>query len=97
MSQLAGTPVRLQFMRWDEHGWDNFGPAQLMPTSAAASTRKGKIVAFEYTGVPDARHLADGDDPTRQHVGLAARHARAAAALDTDRTRARSTTCRTGA
>ena len=22
-SQLAGRPVRLQFMRWDEHGWDN--------------------------------------------------------------------------
>ena len=27
MSQLAGAPVRLQFMRWDEHGWDNYGPA----------------------------------------------------------------------
>ena len=27
MSQLAGKPVRLQFMRWDEHGWDNYGPA----------------------------------------------------------------------
>ena len=26
MSQLAGAPVRLQFMRWDEHGWDNYGP-----------------------------------------------------------------------
>ena len=29
MSQLAGAPVRLQFMRWDEHGWDNYGPAVL--------------------------------------------------------------------
>src|ERR1700691_272812 len=26
LSQLAGKPVRLQFMRWDEHGWDNYGP-----------------------------------------------------------------------
>ena len=25
LSQLAGKPVRLQFMRWDEHGWDNPG------------------------------------------------------------------------
>ena len=30
MSQLAGAPVRLQFMRWDEHGWDNYGPAILV-------------------------------------------------------------------
>ena len=29
MSQAAGKPVRLQFMRWDEHGWDNYGPAHL--------------------------------------------------------------------
>ena len=29
MSQLAGAPVRLQFMRWDEHGWDNYSPAVL--------------------------------------------------------------------
>ena len=30
MSQIAGKPVRMQFMRWDEHGWDNYGPAELM-------------------------------------------------------------------
>ena len=30
LSYLAGAPVRLQFMRWDEHGWDHYGPAQLM-------------------------------------------------------------------
>ena len=29
MSALVGKPVRLQFMRWDEHGWDNYGPAQM--------------------------------------------------------------------
>ena len=30
MSQvLGGTPVRVQFMRWDDNGWDNYGPAQL--------------------------------------------------------------------
>ena len=28
LSQLVGAPVRLQFMRWDEHGWDNYGPRQ---------------------------------------------------------------------
>ena len=30
ISYLAGAPVRLQFMRWDEHGWDNYAPAQMM-------------------------------------------------------------------
>ena len=30
MSQVVGKPVRLQFMRWDEHGWDFYGPTQMM-------------------------------------------------------------------
>jgi nicotinate dehydrogenase subunit B len=49
LSQLAGKPVRLQFMRWDEHGWDNYGPAHLGEVRAAASA-DGKIVGYEYEG-----------------------------------------------
>lgn len=49
LSQLAGKPVRLQFMRWDEHGWDNYGPAHVGEVRAAAST-EGKIVGYEYEG-----------------------------------------------
>lgn len=49
MSQLAGAPVRLQFMRWDEHGWDNYGPAHVGEVKAAADA-SGKIVAYEYQG-----------------------------------------------
>ncbi len=49
MSQLAGNPVRLQFMRWDEHGWDNYGPAHVGEVRAAADAN-GKIVAYEYHG-----------------------------------------------
>ena len=26
MSNLVGKPVRVQLMRWDEHGWDQIGP-----------------------------------------------------------------------
>ena len=48
LSQLAGKPVRLQFMRWDEHGWDNYGPAHVGEVRAAADA-DGKIVAYEYT------------------------------------------------
>jgi nicotinate dehydrogenase subunit B len=49
LSQLAGKPVRLQFMRWDEHGWDNYGPAHVGECKAAADAT-GKIVAYEYQG-----------------------------------------------
>ena len=49
---LTGKPVRLQFMRWDEHGWDNYGPAQMTDIRAGASA-DGKLVALEYTAVRD--------------------------------------------
>ncbi len=49
LSQLAGKPVRLQFMRWDEHGWDNYGPAHVGEIRAAADA-SGKIVAYQYDG-----------------------------------------------
>ncbi len=49
LSQAAGRPVRLQFMRWDEHGWDNFGPAHLADVRVAADAA-GKLLAYEYHG-----------------------------------------------
>jgi nicotinate dehydrogenase subunit B len=49
LSQLAGKPVRLQFMRWDEHGWDNYGPAHVGEIRAATDA-DGKIVAYQYDG-----------------------------------------------
>jgi len=53
MSALTGKPVRLQFMRWDEHGWDNYGPAQMVDVRGGLDA-KGNIVAFEFTdfGIP---------------------------------------------
>ena len=48
-SQNGGKPVRVQFMRWDEHGWDNYGPAHLGEVRAAAD-RNGRIIAYEYHG-----------------------------------------------
>jgi CO/xanthine dehydrogenase Mo-binding subunit len=49
LSQAAGKPVRLQFMRWDEHGWDNYGPAHVGEVRACADAN-GKMVAYEYHG-----------------------------------------------
>jgi nicotinate dehydrogenase subunit B len=48
LSQAVGKPVRVQFMRWDEHGWDQFGPAQATDVSAGIDA-DGKLVAYDYT------------------------------------------------
>jgi CO/xanthine dehydrogenase Mo-binding subunit len=47
MSQLAGAPVRVQFMRWDEIGWDNTAPGTLMDVRAGVDAR-GNIVGFDF-------------------------------------------------
>jgi nicotinate dehydrogenase subunit B len=47
MSQLAGKPVRVQFMRWDEHGWDQFGPAAAVDVRAGIDA-KGNLVAYDF-------------------------------------------------
>ncbi len=77
LSQLAGKPVRLQFMRWDEIGWDNYGPAHVGEVRAAADAN-GKLVAYEYQGwqhgwsnVETSEQLALGK-PTAEWPGGAA-------------------------
>jgi CO/xanthine dehydrogenase Mo-binding subunit len=66
MSALTGKPVRLQFMRWDEHGWDNYGPAVMIDVRAGLDA-KGNLVAYEQTdfGIPyysttPAQHAVTG-------------------------------------
>jgi nicotinate dehydrogenase subunit B len=49
LSQAAGKPVRLQFMRWDELGWDNYGPAHVAEVRAGIDS-DGRLVAYEYQG-----------------------------------------------
>jgi nicotinate dehydrogenase subunit B len=49
MSQAVGKPVRVQMMRADEHGYGNYGPAQLSDVRAAADA-EGKLIAFEFQG-----------------------------------------------
>jgi nicotinate dehydrogenase subunit B len=70
MSKAVGKPVRLQFMRWDEHGWDTHGPAQLTDVRGAVDST-GKIVAYEYGAwaipyysLDSARELAGEPIPT---------------------------------
>ena len=68
MSQLAGAPVRLQFMRWDEHGWDNYGPAILSDLRGGVDS-EGNLIALDYTayGIPA---LSMRSDATTQNAGI---------------------------
>jgi CO/xanthine dehydrogenase Mo-binding subunit len=66
ISQIVGKPVRLQFMRWDEHGWANYGPATMVDIRGGVDAR-GKLVALDYTGfqIPGS-----GAWPAEQMVGM---------------------------
>jgi len=47
LSRAVGKPVRVQWMREDEHVWSPKGPQQLM-TARAAVNAQGKIIAWDY-------------------------------------------------
>jgi nicotinate dehydrogenase subunit B len=47
MSRAVGKPVRVQWMRDDEHGWEPKGPAQLLSVRAAVDGG-GKVAAWEF-------------------------------------------------
>jgi nicotinate dehydrogenase subunit B len=49
LSQAVGRPVRVQFMRWDEHGWDTYGPAHIGECRVAAD-EAGNMTAYQYHG-----------------------------------------------
>jgi nicotinate dehydrogenase subunit B len=47
MSHAVGKPVRVQWMRADEHAWDPKGPAQLT-TIRAGVDAQGKVIAWDF-------------------------------------------------
>jgi len=47
MSRAVGKPVRVQWMRADEHAWEPKGPAQLMSIRAGVDVQ-GNIVAWDF-------------------------------------------------
>ena len=48
LSRAVGAPVRVQWSRHDEHGWEPKGPAQLQ-TVRAGVDEAGNIIAWEFT------------------------------------------------
>jgi CO/xanthine dehydrogenase Mo-binding subunit len=49
MSQEVGRPVRVQFMRADEHAWENYGNPLVMDLRAGLDAN-GTIVGWDYFG-----------------------------------------------
>ena len=47
LSQAVGRPVRVQWMRHDEHGWEPMSPAMTMDIRAGVDAH-GRITAFEF-------------------------------------------------
>ncbi|MEO5923589.1 MAG: molybdopterin cofactor-binding domain-containing protein [Bryobacteraceae bacterium] len=68
LSQLAGAPVRLQFMRHDEHGWDLYGPAHIGECKVTADAQ-GKLTSYEYHGW---QHNWSNVETTEQLTGVPA-------------------------
>jgi CO/xanthine dehydrogenase Mo-binding subunit len=73
LSQTVGKPVRVQFMRWDEHGWDTYGQPHLGEIKVAADAQ-GKLLGYEYhgwqhnwTAVEPSEQLAYGRPPAESN------------------------------
>jgi nicotinate dehydrogenase subunit B len=59
---LPGRPVRVQWMRDDEHSWEPYGPAMLTRARAALDT-DGRIVAWDYTVRSNTHSTRPGGGP----------------------------------
>jgi CO/xanthine dehydrogenase Mo-binding subunit len=66
MSQATGKIVRVQFMRWDEHGWEQFGPATAVDVKAGIDA-SGKLVAYDYTSWS---HGSMSVESAAEHAGV---------------------------
>lgn len=47
MSQAVGRPVRVQWMRWDEHGWEPKGPPLVQDLKGALDVQ-GNVIAWQH-------------------------------------------------
>ncbi|HEX4519587.1 MAG TPA: molybdopterin cofactor-binding domain-containing protein [Gaiellaceae bacterium] len=67
ISKNVGAPVRLQWMRWDEHGWDAYGPAAMYDVKAGIDAA-GNITALDWTAYGQG---GTSLMPTSEQVGFA--------------------------
>src|SRR5438552_1363986 len=53
LSQAVGKPVRVQWMRHDEHGWEPMSPAMTMDVRGGLDAQ-GRVIAFEFQQWPQS-------------------------------------------
>jgi nicotinate dehydrogenase subunit B len=61
LSQAAGRPVRVQWMRPDEHGWEPLGPA--MAHDLRGGITNGNVVAWEHVLCSPTHNSRPNDNP----------------------------------
>jgi nicotinate dehydrogenase subunit B len=72
MSQIIGRPVRVQWMREDEHAWEPVSPAMTMMVEGALD-QNGRITAFDYVQYSPSHSMAEkGNLGTNRLSGTAA-------------------------
>lgn len=79
MSKLVGAPVRVQWMRADEHGWDPKGPPQLLALEGALGA-DGRLLGWRTemwlpratASLPNVPLLAPSEAGIAQPLGLSA-------------------------
>jgi nicotinate dehydrogenase subunit B len=66
VSAVIGKPVRMQLMRWDMHGWDHYGVANMFDVTMGA-TADGKITAANWQSYGQVQ---SNIDETKREVGI---------------------------
>ena len=78
ISKKIGKPVRVQWMRWDQHGYDSYGPSHMYDVKVGINAA-GKIVAADWTSYGQAGTTIDTTQGAARH-GHVGGDARATAA-----------------
>jgi len=66
VSAMIGKPARMQLMRWDMHGWDHYGVANMFDVTMGANT-DGKITAANWQSYGQVQ---SNIDETKREVGI---------------------------
>jgi nicotinate dehydrogenase subunit B len=74
LSQAVGKPVRVQWMRQDEHGWEPKGPAMLIDVAAGLDA-DGNIVAWDFINLTSTHSTRPRHQPGNTLGGMLTGHA----------------------
>ena len=67
MSQIIRQPVRVQWMREDEHGWEPVSPAMSMTIDGAADA-DGRVTAFDYLQYSPSHSMGEKGNHLAWHL-----------------------------